>query len=163
MAKIVCIAAGTVRSGINETGDIVSIHDDDVELTGGGYDSFTIHTIPGVTAIQVRERLASIQPEQAVAFEISPGEWSFTKSTEDDEEKRVWKDAAGKWYFLEDAPKYSVTMTDLTGEAKTSLEDDKISAVTRLSTIESGAKEKISLDEKNMVEATDLNKIVLGP
>jgi hypothetical protein len=36
MAKIVCIAAGTVRPGICEVGDVVGIHDDKVVLTGNG-------------------------------------------------------------------------------------------------------------------------------
>ena len=163
MAKIVCIAEGTVRPGICEIGDIVSIHDDDVELTGGGYDSFTIIAMPGLTAVQVRESLAKLQPEGGTAFkaEAVAGEWSLDRP----EEKEVWKDPAdAKWKFLEAPPKYSMTLADVTEEAKASLADAGVSAAARLLTIESQAKEKISLDAKNMVEVTDLNKaVVLEP
>jgi len=163
MAKIVCIAAGTIRPGICEIGDIVAIHDDKVELTGSGYVNFTVYAFPGLTSEEVRESLAKLRPEENTAFkaEAVAGKWSLDRP----EEKRVWKDPADtKWKFLEAPPKYKLTMAYVTEAAKLSLADDKVSVAARLLTIESQAKEKISLDVKNMVEATDLNKaVVLEP
>jgi len=56
MAKIVKIAEGTYRPGSNNIGDVVAIHDDNVEL-GSAYDTFEIVNIEGVTAEEVREEL----------------------------------------------------------------------------------------------------------
>ena len=68
MAKVVYIAEGTVREGICEVGDVVSIHDDKAELTGSGYVNFQILEFPGLTSEQVRESLQKIRPEEAEAF-----------------------------------------------------------------------------------------------
>ena len=159
MAKIVCIAEGTVREGICEVGDVVSIHDDNVELTGSGYTNFTIIEMPGLTATQVRESFNKIQPEEAEAYrsEAAADEWTLDRP----EEKQVWKDPADtKWKFLEAPPKYKLTMAYVTEAAKLSLADDNVSVAARLLTIESQTKEKISLDTKNLVEAVDLNKVI---
>jgi hypothetical protein len=48
MAKVVIIDTGTYRKDINNIGDIVSIHDDNVDLSGPGYDNFKIIDIPGM-------------------------------------------------------------------------------------------------------------------
>jgi len=158
MAKIVCIAEGTVRPGICEIGDIVSIHDDDANCSGSGYEYFTVLSFPGLTAVQVRESFVKIRPEEAVIYKTTTpaDEWSLDRP----EEGRVWKALDGKWMFLDAVPKYRITLADLTGIAKASLEDSKIDATARLLTIESQAKEKIALDAKNLVEAVDLNKVI---
>jgi len=162
MAKIVCIAEGTVRPGINAIGDVVSIHDDNVDLAGTSYTTFGIVEMPGLTAEQVRESLKTLMPEEAMAYKTAAvaNEWSLAEP----EEQRVWKDGENLWRFLEDRPKYPITLADVTEAAKISLADYTLSAAARLLTIESQAKAKILLDEKNLVEAVDLNRtIVLEP
>ena len=42
MIQVVCIAKGTQRENVNEVGDIVSIHEADVDLTGKAYSTFEI-------------------------------------------------------------------------------------------------------------------------
>lgn len=42
MIQIVCIAEGTHRENINEIGDIVSMHESDVDLTGIAYSTFEV-------------------------------------------------------------------------------------------------------------------------
>ena len=158
MAKIVCVAEGHVRVGISEVGDIISIHDDNVELTGGGYANVTVYSFPGLTADEARRSLQSIQPEEATAFctQAGVGEWSLDSP----EEKRVWKNKEGKWLFLENKPKFVMTLANLTPQAKASMEDSQGSVAVRKLILESQVEEKFSLDAENMVEAADLNKVV---
>ena len=42
MIQIVCIAEGTYRENINELGDIVSMHEENVDLIGNAYSTFEI-------------------------------------------------------------------------------------------------------------------------
>ena len=56
MAKIVCISEDTYHEGLNNLGDIVEIQDDDVELTGIGYDVFKIINIPGIRAADIHKK-----------------------------------------------------------------------------------------------------------
>lgn len=63
-AQIVLIDSGTHRVGINNIGDIVDIHDDNVDLTGGGYDAFDVvivHTSDDpITAVELKARLSAL-------------------------------------------------------------------------------------------------------
>ena len=61
MAQLVLISAGTYRENLNEIGDIVSIHDDDVLLSGPGYDSFEVLQITGLQAEEIRAELALLE------------------------------------------------------------------------------------------------------
>lgn len=61
-AKIVCIGAGTVRSGIQELGDIVAVHAGIVELTGSGYAHFDVIEVLGFSQADILGRLDSIRP-----------------------------------------------------------------------------------------------------
>ena len=63
MAQIVKIAEGTYLPDVNEIGDIVSIHDDDVNLSGPGYALFDIDVVEGMTAAEVIETLGEIPDE----------------------------------------------------------------------------------------------------
>ncbi len=156
MAKVVLIAEGTVRPGINAVGDVVSIHDDKTTLTGPGYANLTVLHIPDMTKEQVRESLAKIRPEEANAFQTQTGVgvWSLDRP----EEKKVWKNHDGKWCFLEEDPKYRFTFADVTPQALASLSEATGTGVAKGLLLEGQCKEKIVLNEKNHVEVKDLNQ-----
>lgn len=60
MAQIVCIADGTYREGLNEIGDIVSIHEDDVNLSGKAYSTFKVLTVTDLEAEEIKLTLSEI-------------------------------------------------------------------------------------------------------
>jgi len=53
MAQLVLIDTGTFKKDINEIDDIVSIHDDDVKLTGSGYTNFKIVKVADLNAVAI--------------------------------------------------------------------------------------------------------------
>lgn len=67
MAKIVCIDTGIFKSDINNIGDVVSIHDDDVDLSGGAYDTFKIIIIKGITAAEIQVKFNSLITKEIVS------------------------------------------------------------------------------------------------
>jgi len=93
MAQLVLIDTGTIRLkdgvAINAIGDLVSIHDDDVALTGPGYVNFKIVKVPG-TAEEVRQRLDANLPEVKQAYKTNApaGKFGFDRP----EEIEVWND-----------------------------------------------------------------------
>lgn len=149
MAQIVCIDTGTVNIGICELGDIVSIHNDDVALTGTGYANYKVIKIEGRTAGELRAALTS--PDQKTAVKIpAANKWSFM------EEKPVWKNSVDKWCDLVEMPKYSHTTKDLTAADLTTL-SDKLSLSTEKDSSIAKIKNKIHLDSANNIEVADLN------
>lgn len=56
MAQMVCIDMGTKRAN-NEIGDIVAVHEDDVDLSGGGYSSFNIVQVEGMSKAKLEQGL----------------------------------------------------------------------------------------------------------
>ncbi len=111
MAQLVLIDTGTIRRvdgiAINAIGDLVSIHDDDVALTGPGYVNFKIVKVPG-TAEEVRQRLDANLPEVKQAYKTNApaGEFGFDRP----EEIEVWNDG-GTWRRIEKRPKYQINVT----------------------------------------------------
>ena len=153
MAQIVCIDTGTLNPEINEIDDIVEIQDDDVELTGSGYELMKVIKVEGKTKAEFNGILNLKRPEQRRAVKIlKAGTWGFM------EEKEVWNNA-GKWCDLISRPKYAFSMRDITEADRLSLADSKIDISTKNMILDKVA-EKISLDEKNLVEVSDLNPIV---
>lgn len=149
MAQIVCIDIGTVNIGICELGDIVSIHDDDVALTGSGYINYKVIKVEGKTVKELRAALTL--PEQKTAVKIpEANKWSFM------EEKSVWKNSVDKWCELVKMPKYSHTTKDLTAADLTTL-SDKLSLSTEKDSSIAKIKNKIHLDSANNIEVADLN------
>lgn len=128
MAQIVCIEKETYNKEINNIGDVVAIHDDDVELTGGGYDGFKIIKVEGMTAKQVQDKLNKNRVE-----------------TKEEKEKRYWlKDK--DWYEIKKSPKYSFCIDVLTKTDLTSLTNKES---TDKDTVFSKLKDKISLETTN--------------
>ena len=151
MAKIVCIDTGTAKTGICEVGDVVSIHDDNVELAGPGYTNAKVISVSGVTALEVRKILNAKIPEVKTARRLPvAGKWCFM------EDKQVWKDASGKWCDLINRPKYALSLKNLAEDDITVLADKSADISTKQGLLDK-ALEKIHLDSKNTTEVSDLN------
>jgi hypothetical protein len=156
MAQIVCIAEGTYREGINNLGDIVSIHDDDVKLTGSGYDAFKIIQVDGVTAKELQEKFGALQPQIQTAYKTpDPADtWGLTRP----EEKQVWNDN-GVWKDLAVRPKYGINLASIDAKATADLVDAEKTALTKTTTLESLAVVNLKTIAVNQVEVADLNKV----
>ena len=153
MAQVVLIDKDTVREG-QEIGDIVSIHDDDVELTGTGYQGFKIIRVKGYTAEQLKKIIGVKVPKRDTAFNLSVGgKWTRERP----QEKEVWQNPKDdKWYWLEKRPKFQLTAKELTSDDEKTLESKLTSSETKLAILDK-IQEKISLDSSNLTEAKDLN------
>ena len=151
MAQIVCIDTGTLNTKVNAIDDVVAVHEDDVDLTGGtGYDGYKIVKVEGKTGTEVSQIFNAKHPEQNRAVKVTSDKWCFM------EEKEVWKNDKGKWCDLISRPKYAITLKDITTADRVKLAD-KIVAVSEKDTLLNKAFEKIHLDSKNNVEVADLN------
>lgn len=151
MCQIVCIDKDTAKEGICEIDDIVTIHDDDVDLTGLGYKGFKIVQVNGKTMFELKEMWK--HPEQKRAVKISEaGVWAFM------EEKEVWENENGVWCDFVNCPKYSHTLKDLTELDRTALKSTSVS-MTEKDVVLAKCCEKIHLDVANNVEVADLNKV----
>ena len=95
MAQVVLIDTDTARPG-QEVGDVVSIHDDKVELSGLAYKGFRIVHVDG-TVDEVRKTLFAKIPEKKTV--------TFWKNPSD-----------GTWHVLANEPKFSVTLKNLTSD-----------------------------------------------
>jgi len=85
-------------------GDIISIHEDDVELTGAGYLQFGIRKVKG-TAKEVQDLLSGLMPER--------------------KEVKMWQDPKTLgWLEIKDEPKYMFSVADV----ETELDDTKFLA-----------------------------------
>ena len=77
-------------------GDIISIHDDDVELTGAGYLQFGIRKVKG-TAKEVQDLLSGLMPEQ--------------------KEVKMWQNSDTlEWLEIKEEPKYMFSVADVETE-----------------------------------------------
>lgn len=94
MAKIVLISDGTKHDN-NNIGDIVAIHDDDVEL-GLSYNSFKIVELSG-TAEQVRVELEKKIPEISII-----------------DEKEYYTNSKDELIEVKEKPKYSLRIEQTT-------------------------------------------------
>lgn len=159
MAQLVLIDKGTLRVkdgvAINAIGDLVSIHDDNVALTGPGYDSFKIVKVPG-TAEEVRQRLDANLPETKTAFKSSApaGEFSFERP----EEIEVWNDN-GTWRKIENRPKYQINVT-VDKELEGQLVDEVLPAESKVSLLAAKAVPNVTNNKDNLVEIAELSKVV---
>lgn len=97
-AQIVCIDIASARDGISDVWDIISIHDDNVQLTGPGYEDLKILKVDGLTKAEVEAILFLNMPP----MEIKEGK-EYWLNPEDD-----------KYYEIKISPKYQFTLEDLT-------------------------------------------------
>ena len=95
MAQIVLITASTARLG-QEVGDIVSIHDDDVDLSGPAYKGFQIVRVKA-SKDEILQIMHSIRPEK--------------------KEIKFWKNPSdANWYVLKSEPKFEFSLKNLSTE-----------------------------------------------
>ena len=159
MAQLVLIDVGTLRVkdgvAINAIGDLVSVHDDDVSLTGPGYASFKVVKVPG-TAEEVRQRLDANLPETKQAFKSSTpaGEFGFERP----EEIEVWNDN-GVWRKIEVRPKYQINVT-VDKELEGQLKDEVLTAESKVSLLAAKAVPNVTNNKDNLVEIAELSKVV---
>lgn len=155
MAQIVCIDTGTLNTEINEIDDIVAIHDDDVELSGSGYENFKVIKVYGKTKAEIDAIFKLKRPEQNRAIKVSSADkWCFL------EEKEVWKNDKDKWCDLINNPRHSFSIQDVTEADRLSLADKEVTISTK-NVILDKVVEKIHLDAKNLIEVADLNSAVI--
>ena len=64
MAQIVILKESLARLNISELGDIVCVHNDDIELTGIGYEGFFVLKIPVLSVEDVNNIIDIIMPGQ---------------------------------------------------------------------------------------------------
>jgi len=158
MAQLVLIDTGTLRVkdgvAINAIGDLVSIHDDNVALTGPGYADFKIVKVPG-TAEEVRQRLDATLPEVKQAYKTSAtaGKWSFERP----EESEMWNDN-GIWRKIEVRPKYQINVT-VDKELEGQLVDEVLTAESKVSLLAAKTVANITTKTENLVEITELAKV----
>ena len=159
MAQLVLIDTGTLRVkdgvAINAIGDLVSIHDDNVALTGPGYADFKIVKVPG-TAEEVRQRLDAELPEIKQAYKTSAtaGEWSFERP----EESEMWNDN-GTWRKVEVRPKYQINVT-VDKELEGQLVDEVLTAKSKIALLAAKAVPNVTNNKDNLVEIAELSKVV---
>lgn len=135
MADLVLIAEGTYKPGLNNIGDIVSVHDDGRVGGGVGYESFKIVNVPG-TAKEVLDRLNAELPQTKMCFRTKQD--ADVWGDEPPEEAEFWLDGT-KWKKIEVRPSYLLNLTvDTTLE--TSLKDEALSKESKLALIASAVK-----------------------
>jgi len=144
MAQIVCIDTGTLRKDICEIDDIVEIQEDNVELSGRGYEHFSVIKVEGIKAQEIKDKFNAKLPEM-----------------QEKDNKTYWLNADGKWCELVNKPKYSFSFTDVAEADRTTLES-KIALLTTKDTILDKTLEKIHLDTTNLIEEPTLNVGTLG-
>lgn len=154
MAQIVMIAEGTVRPGLAAIGDVVSIHDDDVELSGVGYEPFKIIQVKGMTAKEVQDKIRSLMPEQTRVFKTGAeaNKWGFDRP----EEKQVWKDGE-TWRDLAILPKYQINLASINDTDIADLQDEMGSVSSKAIILELKAIINLKEIEENKVAVDDLN------
>lgn len=68
----------------------------------------------------------------------------------------MWKYTDGKWYFLQEHPKYSINFPVTAGNIA-DLDNALVPEATKIQVVEQVAIEKVHQNQANMTEATDLN------
>ena len=124
MAQLVCINKDSYREGINKIGDIVAIHDDNVELTGSGYSGLDIIKVEGMTAKEVGEKLVRAEHQT----------------------KEYWT-VGEDWYEIKEQPKYSFCIDVLTSDDLIGLESKELTVDN--TAILAKLKDNVSLETKN--------------
>lgn len=146
MAQIVMIDTGTLRPGVNEIGDKVSVYDDDVHL-GPAYSGFKVLKVPGTKA-EVEALLHSKIPETRVVHKAKApaGEWPF----DEPERKEVWNDN-GTWREVVKAPKYPVNVEVTTG-LENIIADKALTDASKLSFLATATRANVARIEENKIE-----------
>lgn len=133
-SQIICIDTGTLRSGINEVNDIVEIQEDNVKLTGAGYNNFKKVIVNGMT----KQEVMTIFNENKVNTMVDPNT-----------DIEYWEDPnTGIWYRIVTKPKYSFTIKNLTEQDINNLASEIIN-LSQKTDILRKVQDKILLDPNN--------------
>ena len=135
MAQLVCIAAGTCRPGINEIGDVVDVHDDDVLLNGTGYMHFEVLQVYNLTGSEVRAKYEARSPKGR--YNEKEDRWEWLNPVD------------GKWYVLKRQPKYKFSTSTLSVADKVILSSG-LSSDSQINAMLDKCTEKISADPDNL-------------
>jgi hypothetical protein len=134
--QIVCIDNGTFRRGINNVGDIVEIQEDNVELTGAGYNNFNKIIVRGLTKTEIMVPINSIRLE--------------TMTDPNNFDIEYWLDTnTGEWNRIVNKPKYRLNTIDLTEQDINDLNSDIVNNETKLNILRK-IKDTIILDPNNI-------------
>ena len=128
MAKIVCTK--NTRPGICDIGDIVSIHDDDVDLSGSGYSGFIVISVKGLTGNEIIQKFDESIPK--TRCDIKNQRWEYEKES-------VWEEM--KVY-----PKYLKNVSTLSAGDLVGLEGTILPKTEKLALLE---KVRDNIIEKN--------------
>lgn len=136
-AQIVCIDKETLRSGICALDDIVSIQEDNVELTGAGYENFKIITVQGMDKASIEMVLSGNKVD--------------TETDSNNPDIEYWYDAnRSNWYKVINKPKYHFSAEDITSEEIINLGIGALNPAQILEVINK-IKDKIPLDPNNSI------------
>lgn len=144
MIKLVLISERNLQPTSN-VGDIVDVHDGDVEL-GPAYDTYDILEVDGFNnAEEFRQVLSSTEPERRTVHKSSApiGEWSL----DEPERKQVWKDG-GLWKEIKKLSKHTYCVDST---LKSFLTDPVLSKNDKLTQITS----KLNVNFKSMPENSE--------
>lgn len=155
MGKIVCISDKTFIEGLNNIGDIVSIHDDDVELSGEAYAAFKVIEIPGIKSIDIQTKLNMLIPPIQIAYKSIAVKDTWCLAPPDQQE--VWDDD-GIWKVLNIKPKYQANIGTLTPSDEFILSSDlNTTYANKLAIIELKTSINLKAITDNQIECDDLN------
>lgn len=146
MAQIVLLDK-SLRAGEN-AGDVISVHGDDVELSGAGYALARIVQVKGPTVEEVRAALLGPEIRPIWRSKAPANEWT----TEQPEEKPVWIDGEDK-KFLEKPPRHAVNLA-LSAEDLTALADAKTDKAATLALLAARKIENVRREIANDTKVT---------
>ena len=132
-------------------GDIVGIFLDTHTFSDHEKEIFDITYIEGKRE-DVVAKLQSFQYDVKTAFKTTTALWSLARP----ERKPVWRDKDNKWYFLNSPPQCTYSMA-LLGEIEKTILAEGITGLERDAVFEKMIVDPGVWDEKNKVEAKDLN------
>ena len=132
-------------------GDVLGIFVSTHSFGIGDLNGNEVVEIEGYTPAQLKEKVGKIERNKAI--KLPEGDKWYINT--DAEERKVWKDTDGKWYFLDEMPYRVFSVKDLT---KQDIEDlaAKTSQTLKKDAILMKIIHKVKDDQRNLVECTDL-------
>lgn len=150
MVKLLSIKKETEIKGIQEIGDIVGVFRSDHEFSPNEKIVFEIVEIPNIDMIQAKKIFAG--PKIKNVFRMpAANKWSDQLP----QQKQVWKDTDGKWYFLAAKPKFMSNISKLSTADKNLLKSATKSKQEKEASF-GKVSNRVKDDVLNMVHASDI-------
>jgi len=156
MAQLLLIK--TANTTAKKIGDIVGVYRPEHKFSSHELEIFDVLNIEGYEALELKKALS--YPEIKTVYRMPVAdEWSFDMP----EEKEVWRPVdSDKWKYYESSTKYKLNISVLTVREKEDLGKDSAEVSKPVKqTILDKIEERISDDETNLVECTELNRSVI--